>query len=117
MEYTRWQEEEHRLMCELRAAIQEHIPENELRIFVDNCLAHYDHVINLKTMVAKSDVFHLVSGTWKTPAERCFMWMGDFRPSDLIKVIIFFFLYIYNTSLSSYLFISNFCILSPYKKN
>ncbi|XP_048320785.1 bZIP transcription factor TGA10 isoform X2 [Ziziphus jujuba] len=88
MEYARWLEEHHRLMCDLRAAVQEHLPENELRIFVENCLAHYDQVMNLKGMVAKSDVFHLVSGMWKTPAERCFMWMGGFRPSELIKVIL-----------------------------
>ncbi|XP_021894011.1 bZIP transcription factor TGA10 [Carica papaya] len=87
MEYARWLEEHHRLMSELRAAVQEHIPENELRLFVDNCLAHYDQVINLKAMLAKTDVFHLVSGMWKTPAERCFMWLGGFRPSELIKII------------------------------
>jgi transcription factor TGA len=23
---------------------------------------------------------------WTTPAERCFLWMGGFRPSDLLKV-------------------------------
>ncbi|KAG8646806.1 hypothetical protein MANES_09G031700v8 [Manihot esculenta] len=88
MEYTRWLEEHHRLTCELRAAVQEHLPENELRLFVDNCLAHYDVVMNLKGMVAKVDVFHLVSGMWKTPAERCFMWIGGFRPSELIKIIL-----------------------------
>ncbi|XP_062112093.1 bZIP transcription factor TGA10 [Humulus lupulus] len=88
MEYGRWQEEHHRLMCELRAAVHEHLPENELRIFVENCLAHYDQMMNLKSMVAKFDVFHLISGVWKTPAERCFMWMGGFRPSELIKIIL-----------------------------
>ncbi|XWS56213.1 hypothetical protein CRYUN_Cryun09bG0066800 [Craigia yunnanensis] len=88
MEYTRWLEEHQRLMCELRAAVQEHLPENELQIFVDNCLAHFDDVLNLKGMIAKTDVFHLVSGMWKTPAERCFMWMGGFRPSELIKVML-----------------------------
>ncbi|KAJ6756364.1 TRANSCRIPTION FACTOR TGA9 [Salix purpurea] len=88
MEYTRWLEENHRRMCELRAAVQEHMPENELRLFVDNCLAHYDEMMNLKSVVAKTDVFHLVSGMWKTPAERCFMWMGGFRPSELIKIIV-----------------------------
>ncbi|GMI70995.1 TGACG (TGA) motif-binding protein 10 [Hibiscus trionum] len=88
MEYTRWVEEHHRLTCELRAAVHEHLPENELRIFVDNCLAHLEQVMNLKGMVAKTDVFHLVSGMWKTPAERCFMWMGGFRPSELIKVVL-----------------------------
>ncbi|KAJ8900077.1 hypothetical protein K2173_024193 [Erythroxylum novogranatense] len=88
MEYARWLEEQHRLTCELRAAVQEHLPENELKLFVDNCLAHYDVMMNLKGMVAKTDVFHLVSGVWKTPAERCFMWMGGFRPSELIKIIM-----------------------------
>ncbi|KAI4371256.1 hypothetical protein MLD38_019517 [Melastoma candidum] len=88
MEYVRWQEEHHRLMCELRAAVQEHLPENELQLFVENGLAHYDEILNLRSMVAKSDVFHLVSGMWMTPAERCFMWIGGFRPSELIKVIL-----------------------------
>ncbi|GLT88277.1 hypothetical protein SLE2022_063100 [Rubroshorea leprosula] len=87
MEYARWLEEHHRLTCELRAAVQEHLPENELRMFVDNCVAHYDEMINLKSLVAKTDVFHLVSGMWKTPAERCFLWMGGFRPSELIKIV------------------------------
>ncbi|XP_027902524.1 bZIP transcription factor TGA10-like isoform X1 [Vigna unguiculata] len=88
VEYARWVEEHHRIVCELRAAVQEHLPENELRLFVDNCVAHYDQVINLKSLVAKTDVFHLVSGMWKTPAERCFMWIGGFRPSELIKIIL-----------------------------
>ncbi|XP_061346342.1 bZIP transcription factor TGA10-like [Gastrolobium bilobum] len=88
VEYARWLEEHHRLVCELRAAVQEHLPENELRLFVDNYLAHYDHVMNLKSLVAKTDVFHLVSGMWKTPAERCFMWIGGFKPSELIKIIL-----------------------------
>lgn len=89
MDYGRWLEEHHRLMCELRAAVQEHLPDNELQLYVDHCLAHFDEVMNLKSMLAKTDVFHLVSGNWKTPAERCFMWMGGFRPSELIKVLIY----------------------------
>ncbi|GFQ08790.1 tgacg-sequence-specific DNA-binding protein tga-2.1 [Phtheirospermum japonicum] len=88
MEYARWLEEHHRLMVELRNAVHDHLSENELRVFVDSCLAHYDQMINLKGMIARSDVFHLVSGMWKTPAERCFMWMGGFRPSELIKIIL-----------------------------
>lgn len=42
--------------------------------------------MNLKSIIVKSDVFHLVSGVWKTPAERCLMWIGGFRPLELIKV-------------------------------
>nr|XP_043637277.1 bZIP transcription factor TGA10-like [Erigeron canadensis] len=88
MEYARWLEDYHRQMCELQAAVQEHLPENELRIYVDNCIARIDDVMNLKSIVAKSDVFHIMSGTWKTPAERCFMWIGGFRPSEIIKIVL-----------------------------
>lgn len=87
MEYGRWLEVHHRLMCELRAAVQENLPENELRMLVDKCLAHYDAVMILKSVMISSDVFHLISGMWMTPAERCFVWIGGFRPSELIKVL------------------------------
>jgi len=88
MEYQRWLEEHHRQMCDLRAALQEHLPENDLRVFVENCVAHYDDLLHIKNIGAKADVFYLVSGMWKTPAERCFMWMGGFRPSELLKILI-----------------------------
>nr|XP_010913924.1 bZIP transcription factor TGA10 isoform X2 [Elaeis guineensis] len=88
MEYGRWLEDHHRLMCDLRAAVQEHSPDDELRMLVDNCVAHYDAMTNLKSLIARSDVFHLISGMWKTPAERCFMWIGGFRPSEVIKIAI-----------------------------
>ncbi|KAL6555427.1 bZIP transcription factor tga10 [Orobanche gracilis] len=88
IEFARWLEEHRRLVMELRNAVHDHLPENELRVFVDSCLTHYDHVINLKSMIVKSDVFHLVSGLWKTPVERCFMWMGGYRPSELIKILL-----------------------------
>ncbi|XP_042443304.1 bZIP transcription factor TGA10-like isoform X1 [Zingiber officinale] len=88
MEYTKWLEEHHRLTCELRAAVQEHLQENELLMYVESCMAHYDQMLHLKNMVIKSDVFHLISGMWMTPAERCFMWMGGFRPSELIKILL-----------------------------
>ncbi|KAF8007171.1 hypothetical protein BT93_K1234 [Corymbia citriodora subsp. variegata] len=79
IEYARWLEEHHRRTCELQAAVQEHLPESDLRLFVDNCLAHFDEAMNLRAMLAKSDIFHLVSGVWMTPAERCFLWIGGFR--------------------------------------
>ncbi|KAL7092814.1 hypothetical protein ACP275_11G005500 [Erythranthe tilingii] len=88
MEYARWLEEHHRVMVELRNAVEEELPENELRMFVENCLVHYDQMMRLKNMITKSDVFHIFTGIWKSPAERCFMWMGGFRPSHLIKIIM-----------------------------
>jgi transcription factor TGA len=86
MEYGRWVEEQHRQMCELRTALHAHVADNDLRLLVDGGMAHYDDIFRLKAVAAKADVFHLVSGMWRTPAERCFMWMGGFRPSELLKV-------------------------------
>ncbi|KAG0613828.1 hypothetical protein M758_6G132300 [Ceratodon purpureus] len=88
MEYARWVEEQHRQMSELRSALQAHVADTELRVLVDGGMAHYEEIFRMKAVAAKADVFHLVSGMWKTPAERCFMWMGGFRPSELLKILI-----------------------------
>ncbi|XP_047336966.1 bZIP transcription factor TGA10-like [Impatiens glandulifera] len=88
MEYGRWLDEQQRMANEVRTAVQENLGENELRVMLDNCLARFQEMLNLKAMVIKSDVFHIFSGMWKTPAERCFMWIGGFRPSDILKVIL-----------------------------
>lgn len=88
MEYAKWVEEHHRQTSKLRAALQGHVADSELRVLVDAGLAHYDDLFRLKAVVSKADVFHLVSGIWKSPAERCFMWMGGFRPSGLLKILL-----------------------------
>ncbi|KAL3626942.1 Transcription factor tga9 [Castilleja foliolosa] len=88
MEYARWLDDDHRYMLELRAALQAQLSDTDLRLIVDAYMAHYDEIFSLKGVAAKSDVFHLITGMWTTPAERCFLWMGGFRPSDLIKMLI-----------------------------
>ncbi|RVW33511.1 Transcription factor TGA9 [Vitis vinifera] len=88
MEYARWLEDDHRHMSELRTGLQAHLLDGDLRVIVDGYLSHYDEIFRLKGVAAKSDVFHLITGMWTTPAERCFLWMGGFRPSDLIKMLI-----------------------------
>ncbi|KAG6414758.1 hypothetical protein SASPL_122132 [Salvia splendens] len=88
MEYSRWLDDDHRHISELRTALQAHLSDGDLRVIVDGYIAHYDEVFSLKGAAAKSDVFHLITGMWTTPAERCFLWMGGFRPSDLIKMLI-----------------------------
>lgn len=89
VEYARWLEEQSRQINELRSAVNSHASDAELRIIVDNILAHYDDLFRLKGVAAKADVFHLLSGMWKTPAERCFLWLGGFRSSELLKVSSF----------------------------
>ncbi|XWS73913.1 hypothetical protein CRYUN_Cryun02cG0169900 [Craigia yunnanensis] len=88
MEYARWLEDDQRHISELRTALHAHLSDSDLRIIVDSYISHYDEIFQLKGMAGKSDVFHLITGMWTTPAERCFLWMGGFRPSELIKVLI-----------------------------
>ncbi|KAL2899452.1 Transcription factor TGA9 [Bienertia sinuspersici] len=87
MEYARWVEDDHRHMSELRTALQAHLSDGDLNLIVDAYINHYDEIFRLKGVAAKSDIFHLLTGMWTTPAERCFLWMGGFRPSELIKML------------------------------
>ncbi|KAG8643129.1 transcription factor TGA6 isoform X2 [Manihot esculenta] len=88
VEYARWLEEQNRQINELRSAVNSHAGDAELRIIIDGIMAHYDEIFRLKSNAAKADVFHLLSGMWKTPAERCFLWLGGFRSSELLKLLV-----------------------------
>ncbi|KAK7290776.1 hypothetical protein RIF29_05455 [Crotalaria pallida] len=88
VEYARWLEEHNRQTNELRAAINSHAGDIELRTIVDNFMTQFDDIFRLKGVAAKADVFHILSGMWKTPAERCFMWIGGFRSSELLKLLV-----------------------------
>ncbi|KAJ4979287.1 hypothetical protein NE237_010067 [Protea cynaroides] len=88
MEYGRWLEDDQRHMSELQTGLQAHLSDGELRLIVDRYLSHYDEIFQLKGVAVKSDIFHLVTGMWTTPVERCFLWMGGFRPSELIKILM-----------------------------
>ncbi|CAI9276099.1 unnamed protein product [Lactuca saligna] len=87
MDYARWLEDHQRLINDVRSAFNTHANDNELRVLVDAIMSHYDEIFRLKSIAAKSDVFHLLSGMWKSPAERCFMWIGGFRSSELLKIL------------------------------
>ncbi|KAF6172124.1 hypothetical protein GIB67_029542 [Kingdonia uniflora] len=88
MEYLRWLDEDQRHVSELRTGLQAHLSDGDLRVVLDGYLAHYDEIFQLKAVAAKSDIFHLIAGMWLTPAERCFLWMGGFRPSELLKILM-----------------------------
>ncbi|XP_019442921.1 PREDICTED: transcription factor TGA2.3-like isoform X1 [Lupinus angustifolius] len=85
--YARWLEEHNRKINELMAAVNSHAGDIELRTIVDNVMTQFDEIFKLKGIAAKADVFHILSGMWKTPAERCFIWIGDFRSSELLKLL------------------------------
>lgn len=88
MEYARWLEDDLRHMTELRAGLHSQLSDGDLRVVVDAYINHYDDIFRLKGEAAKSDIFHLYNGMWTTPAERCFLWLGGFKPSELIKILI-----------------------------
>ncbi|WVZ88369.1 hypothetical protein U9M48_034899 [Paspalum notatum var. saurae] len=88
VDYARWLDDHGRRMAELHGALHAHLPDGDLRAIVDDTLTHHDELFRLKAEAAKSDVFHLITGVWTTPAERCFLWMGGFRPSDLLRTLL-----------------------------
>ncbi|GFY84662.1 TGACG motif-binding factor 6 [Actinidia rufa] len=88
VEYARWLEEHNRQINELRTAVNSHASDAELRTMVESAITHFDDVFRLKGNAAKVDVFHILSGMWKTPAERCFLWIGGFRSSELLKLLV-----------------------------
>ncbi|KAK9678653.1 hypothetical protein RND81_11G225500 [Saponaria officinalis] len=87
IEYGHWVEEQNKQVCELRNALNTYITDVGLRILVDTGMNHYFDLFQLKATAAKADVFYLMNGMWKTSAERFFLWIGGFRPSELLKVL------------------------------
>lgn len=87
IDYAHWVDEHQRLLNDLRTAINSQMSDSDLHILVDSVMAHYNELFRLKSIGAKADVLHIHNGMWKTPVERCFMWLGGFRSSELLKVI------------------------------
>lgn len=87
MEYGHWVEEQNRQICELRTVLHGQVNDIEIRSLVENAMKHYFQLFRMKSTAVKLDVFYIMSGMWKTSAERFFLWIGGFRPSDLLKVI------------------------------
>ncbi|XP_027149373.1 transcription factor TGA7-like [Coffea eugenioides] len=88
MEYGHWVDEQQRKTSELRNLLQSPISDLELEMVVDNLLNHYHDLFRMKADAAKADVFYLVSGVWRTSVERFFQWIGGFRPSELVNILM-----------------------------
>ncbi|XP_071722673.1 transcription factor TGA1-like isoform X2 [Rutidosis leptorrhynchoides] len=88
MQYGQWLEEQNRLICELQTALSGHVTDIELQILVESGMNHYLELFRMKAAASKADVFYVLSGMWITSAERFFLWIGGFRPSELLKVLV-----------------------------
>lgn len=86
IEYAQWFDDHQRLIYDMRAALNSNLSDCELRLLVEGVMSHYDEIFRLKSTGAKLDVFHVLFGMWKTPVERCFLWLGGFRCSEILKV-------------------------------
>lgn len=89
VEYANWVEEQNKQICELRNSLNTQISDVELGILVESGLGHYSELFGMKAKAAKADVFYVISGMFKTSAERFFLWIGGFRPSEVLKVILY----------------------------
>lgn len=82
-------DEQNRNTGELRNALlqgQTTDQDLELKLLVEAGLDNYNRLFEMKEEAANSDVFYIMSGMWKTPTERFFLWIGGFRPSEVLKV-------------------------------
>nr|XP_027191443.1 transcription factor TGA4-like isoform X2 [Cicer arietinum] len=88
MEYGNWVEEQNRQILELKTALSAHISDIQLEPIVNGTMNHYFKLFCMKSAAAQVDVFYVINGMWNTTAERFFLWIGGFRPSELLKVLV-----------------------------
>ncbi|KAF1889192.1 hypothetical protein Lal_00024514 [Lupinus albus] len=88
IQYGHWVEEQLRQNEELRNALQTHASDVQLHLLVEHSLNHYSNLFRMKADAAKTDIFYLISGVWKSPVERLFLWIGGSRPSQLLNIIV-----------------------------
>lgn len=88
MEYEHWVEEQNRQILELKSALSAHISDIQIGELVNGIMNHYFKLFCMKSDAAKVDVFYVITGMWKTTAEGFFLWIGGFRPSELLKVML-----------------------------
>ncbi|EPS63341.1 hypothetical protein M569_11443, partial [Genlisea aurea] len=88
MEYGQWLDEQEKKQSELRSLLLlQSDAADRLVVMVENVLNHYCNLFRMKKDASRFDAFYLVSGAWRTSVERFFLWIGGFRPSELISVV------------------------------
>ncbi|KAK2403785.1 bZIP transcription factor [Trifolium repens] len=86
--YSLSSEEQNKLICEIQSALndQNHvIDDDKLRLVINTIMKHCFELLQMKTRSANVDVFNVGSAT---TCERNLWWIGGFRPSHLLQVIL-----------------------------
>ncbi|PWA34579.1 basic-leucine zipper domain, Transcription factor TGA like domain protein [Artemisia annua] len=86
--YDLWVVEQRKIESQLVSILQSDVIDDELRVFVDGVVNHYDELFRMKADAAKVDAFNLLYGSWKSPVERLFQWLGGFRPSEILYILM-----------------------------
>ncbi|PWA98684.1 DOG1 domain-containing protein [Artemisia annua] len=86
--YDFWVVEQRKIESQLLSILQSDVIDDELRVFVDGVVNHYDELFRMKADAAKVDAFNLLYGSWKSPVERLFQWLGGFRPSEILYILM-----------------------------
>ncbi|KAK7356527.1 hypothetical protein VNO80_15800 [Phaseolus coccineus] len=85
----RWLEKHNKLICEIRSALNDEVVDDKLVFLIDIVMKHYFELSEMKTSAANFDVsINVASATWCTTAEGSLWWIGGFRPSQLLQVIV-----------------------------
>ncbi|CAH9146567.1 unnamed protein product [Cuscuta epithymum] len=87
-EYRDWVEEQNRQIDNLKNALHSEVSDIELGILVEACKSHYINLLRKKATAAKADVFYIITGLWKTPIERLYLWIGGVRPTEILKIVL-----------------------------
>ncbi|KAJ9567685.1 hypothetical protein OSB04_003651 [Centaurea solstitialis] len=86
--YDLWVVEQQKKESELMSILQTDVSDVELRVFVDGVVDHYQDLFLMKADAAKADAFNLLYGSWRSPVERLFQWLGGFRPSEVLYILM-----------------------------
>lgn len=83
--YGRWLEKHNSLICEIRSSLNEEVVDDKLVFLIDIVMKHYVEFSEMKTSAANFDVSNVA---WNTTAEHSVWWIGGFRPSQLLQVML-----------------------------
>ncbi|XP_071688315.1 TGACG-sequence-specific DNA-binding protein TGA-2.1-like [Rutidosis leptorrhynchoides] len=86
-QFNDWFTEPRQRIMQLRRRLIGEFIEADIFSIVDNTLSHFYTIFNIKKNASKNHVFTIIYGSWMTPAQRCTMWIGGIRPTDMLKLI------------------------------
>ncbi|XP_071731614.1 transcription factor TGA2.1-like [Rutidosis leptorrhynchoides] len=85
--YNVWYCEHNNLIQSIHKALITNYKDSDIIPILNNVMDHFKHLFYVNNIAAKRDALNIIYGVWMKPTERCIMWVGGFRPSDILKLI------------------------------